>query len=65
MGQKQYDPQDYDTDNYAPVYYINEEAKPRQAKMITNVDDTLQVACDLPPWESKGTKPEDLEKTKH
>ena len=41
-----------ESDTYAPkvgeTYYINEEAKPRQAKMIANIDDILQVIREMP-----------------
>ena len=46
-----------ESDTYAPrvgeTYYINEEAKPRQAKMITNIDEILQVIRDMPKPEKK------------
>ena len=40
------------SDTYAPkvgeTYYINEEAKPRHANMITNIDEILQVIREMP-----------------
>jgi hypothetical protein len=42
-----------ESDNYTPTvndsYYINEDAKPRAVKMISSIDDILQVLRDLPP----------------
>ncbi len=39
-------------DHYAPAvcdtYYINDEAKPRKAKMMRDIDDILQVIRDMP-----------------
>ena len=39
-------------DHYAPTvcdtYYINEDAKPRKAKMLRNIDDILQVVREMP-----------------
>ena len=39
-------------DHYAPTvcdtYYINDDAKPRKAKMIGNIDDILKVVRDMP-----------------
>ena len=41
-----------ESDHYAPTvcdtYYINEEAKPRKAKMIATIDDILQVVREMP-----------------
>ena len=46
-----------ESDTYAPkvgeTYYINEEAKPRQAKMLANIDDILQVIREMPKPEKK------------
>ena len=57
---KKHDQQDYDSDNYAPMvgdtYYITEEAKPKQAKMITNIDDILQVVREAPKHEDPKEK---------
>jgi hypothetical protein len=52
-----------ESDTYAPkvgeTYYINEEAKPRQAKMIANIDEILQVIREMPkPETKKGEKEE-------
>ena len=47
-------------DTYSPkvgdTYYINEEAKPRQAKMISNVDDILDVIRNTPEPEDPDEK---------
>ena len=44
--------EDDEEDTYSPkvgdTYYINEEAKPRQAKIISNVDDILDVTRNMP-----------------
>ena len=47
LEQKQ-DEQDTYTPTVGEMYYINEEAKPRPAKMITNIDDILQVIRNMP-----------------
>ncbi len=48
-------------DGYTPhlndTYHVNEEAKPRQAKMITIIVDMLQVIRDMPqPQDPKETQ---------
>ena len=54
---KRLEQQQDESDTYTPkvgeTYYINEEAKPRQAKMIANVDDILQVLREMPKPETK------------
>ncbi len=47
LEQKQ-DEDDTYTPTIGETYYINEEAKPRPAKMITNIDDILQVIRNMP-----------------
>ena len=48
--QKQ-DEEDTHTPTVGETHYINEEAKPRPAKMIANIDDILQVIRNMPPPE--------------
>ena len=49
-----------ESDKYTPkvreTYYINEEAKPRQAKMIAHIDEILQVIRAMPKPEGSQTK---------
>ena len=47
LEQKQ-DEQDTYTPTVGEMYYINEEAKPRPAQMIANIDDILQVIRNMP-----------------
>ena len=50
----------HNSDGYTPhanaTYYINEEAKPRQAKIIANIDDILGVIRDMPKQEDSKEK---------
>ena len=52
---------DEEVDAYTPMvgdtYYIKDDAKPRQAKMIANIDDILVVIRNMP-------KPEDPKENK-
>ena len=50
LEQKQDEANKY-TPTVGDTYYINEEAKPRPAKMIANIDDILQVIRNMPPAE--------------
>ena len=49
---KRLEQKENESDHYAPTvcdtYYINEEAKPRKAKMIATIDDILQVVREMP-----------------
>ena len=56
LEQKQ-DESDTHIPKVGETYYINAEAKPRPAKMITQIDDIMQVVRDMP-------KPEDPTKKK-